>query len=154
MRRALDFPDLENGFAASHSMRISRIFALLLATLATAGTAIAQPDGKDAAARFETRCGWLENPTPGNLSLYDAENEWIIGVQGGYQVEQDWPWPKFARGQWVETNGHHGYGCACLEARVDRKTTNVLAIRAVRARPLAACRGDAALGKKWMDRFK
>ena len=50
---------------------------------------------------FETRCGWFSNPTPANIWLYDREGEWTIGVQGGYQVEKDWDWPDFKRGQWV-----------------------------------------------------
>src|SRR5262252_1346146 len=63
-------------------------------------------------AASETRCGWFSNPTPGNASLHDRAAEWIIGVQGGHQADGDWP--EFAPGQWVETNGHYGYGCACL----------------------------------------
>ncbi len=69
------------------------------------------PDNK----QFETRCGWLSNPTPANISLYDRDGEWIIGVQGGYQVEGEWEFPDFKPGQWVITNaGSYGYGCACL----------------------------------------
>ncbi len=39
------------------------------------------------AKNYETRCGWFDNPTPANYSLYDKDSEWIIGVQGGYQVD-------------------------------------------------------------------
>ncbi len=35
----------------------------------------------------ERRCGWLENPTPGNFSLRDRGGEWVLGVQGGYEAE-------------------------------------------------------------------
>jgi hypothetical protein len=94
---------------------------------------------------FETRCGWFENPTPANIWLDDRDGQWIIGVQGGYQVESDWEWPAFKKGQWVETNGHHGYGCACLRVRVDRETSHVLEIKSSTARPLSACRKDRAL---------
>ena len=31
----------------------------------------------------EERCGWLENPTPGNWWLKDAHAFWIIATQGG-----------------------------------------------------------------------
>ena len=65
-------------------------------------TTLASP-GPD--APFETRCGWFQNPTPANIWLDDRDGEWIIGVQGGYQVESDWDWPAFKKGQWVETNG-------------------------------------------------
>ena len=107
-----------------------------------------------AADHFETRCGWFSNPTPANIWLYDRAGEWIIGVQGGYQVEDDWDWPIFKRRQWVVTNtGSHGYGCACMRLRVDRETHRVLAIKSSRARPLAACRKDPLLKKwkRWLD---
>src|SRR5919112_1913201 len=71
-------------------------------------------------AQLETRCGWFSNPTPANIWLYDKDGEWTIGVQGGYQVESDWDWPEFKRGQWVETNGNYGHGCACLVVRVNK----------------------------------
>src|SRR5215813_14353503 len=96
----------------------------------------------------EMRCGWFSNPTPANVSLYDRDGEWIIGVQGGYQVEGDWDWPSFKDAQWVETNGHYGYGCVCMQVRVNRQTKKVLEIKSSRARPLAACRQDLPL-KKW-----
>ena len=97
-------------------------------------------------AQAETRCGWFDNPTPANASLHDREGEWVIGVQGGHQAEGDWP--EFGPKQWVETNGHYGYGCACMRVKVDRETHHVLAIESARARPLSACRRDRAL-KRW-----
>lgn len=99
-----------------------------------------------AVEQFETRCGWFSNPTPANASLHDRDDEWIISVQGGYQAEGDWP--SFKAGQWVETNGHYGHGCACLRLRVNRETGRVVEIESARARPLAACRRDRAL-RKW-----
>jgi hypothetical protein len=93
----------------------------------------------------ETRCGWFSNPTPGNASLYDRDGEWTIGVQMGYQAEGDWP--EFSPKQWVETNVHYGYGCACLKVQVDRSTKRVIKIESARARPLSACRRDKALRK-------
>ena len=99
--------------------------------------------------KFETRCGWLQNPTPANYSFYDKDDEWIIGVQGGYQVE-DFEAPAFKRGQWVNYfDGSYGYGCACFQMKVDYETDYVLEIRKSYARPLAACRKDKALKKKW-----
>ena len=96
--------------------------------------------------KLETRCGWFSNPTPSNASLHDREAEWIIGVQGGYQAEGDWP--DFGPKQWIETNVHYGYGCACLRLRVDRKTHRVIEIESAKARPLSACRNDRKL-KRW-----
>lgn len=94
----------------------------------------------------ETRCGWFSNPTPANASLFDREAEWIIGVQGGHQAEGDWP--DFGPGQWVETNVHYGYGCACLQLRVNRETHEVIEIKTAHSRPLSACRRDRSL-KRW-----
>jgi hypothetical protein len=96
--------------------------------------------------KSETRCGWFSNSTPANASLHDRDAEWIIGVQGGYQAEGDWP--EFGPKQWIETNVHHGYGCACLRVRVDRETHRVIEIESAKARPLSACRNDRKL-KRW-----
>ena len=96
--------------------------------------------------KAEMRCGWFSNPTPANASLFDRDGEWIIGVQGGHQAEGDWP--EFTAAQWVETNGHYGYGCACLKARVNSSTRRVIAIESAQARALSACRRDPAL-QKW-----
>ena len=123
---------------------------LLLATFLLLAIALvnAQPRTSDTAAleKSEMRCGWFSNPTPGNASLYDRDGEWIIGVQGGYQAEGDWP--AFSAKQWVETNVHYGYGCACLRVQVDRATERVIQIESGKARPLSACRRDRAL-RKW-----
>src|SRR5215204_5495041 len=92
--------------------------------------------------KSEMRCGWFSNPTPANASLYDSDAEWIIGVQGGHQAEGDWP--AFGPKQWVETNGHYGYGCACMSVEIDRASGRVLEIKSARARPLSVCRRDKA----------
>jgi hypothetical protein len=106
------------------------------------------------AAQVETRCGWLSNPTPANISLYDRDAEWTISVQGGYQVEGDWDWPDFKPGQWVVTNASsYGYGCACMQLRVNKETERVLEIKSSTARPLSACRRDSSL-KRWKSLFK
>jgi len=95
---------------------------------------------------LETRCGWFSNPTPGNAWLYDRDAEWTISVQGGYEAKGDWP--EFKPQQWVETNGNYGYGCACLQVKVNRRTHEVVEIKSGRPRPVSQCRKDPAL-KKW-----
>ena len=95
--------------------------------------------------KSEMRCGWFSNPTPANASLFDRDGEWIIGVQGGHQAEGDWP--EFAPNQWVETNGHYGYGCACLRVQANRSTRRVIVIESAQARALSVCRRDPALRK-------
>lgn len=97
--------------------------------------------------KFENRCGWYENPTPANVSLVDRDGEWIIGVQGGYQVDSD-VYPDFKDDQWVKTNVNYGYGCACLRVKVDHKTHRILEIASATAKPLSACRNDSSLPKR------
>lgn len=92
-----------------------------------------------------TRCGWFDNPTPGNASLFDKDGEWVIAVQGGHQVLGDWS-PKFKSSQWIRHGvGSYGFGCACFKMRVDADEKNVLEIFSAQAMPLASCRGDAAI---------
>jgi hypothetical protein len=122
---------------------LSMIFTLALlpgALIANAPTTFA---ANTSDTPFEKRCGWFINPTPGNAWLDDRDGEWTIGVQSGRQADGDWP--DFAHSQWVETNVHYGYGCACLRVRVDRKTLDILQIEGAYAQPLAVCRRDPAL---------
>lgn len=107
-----------------------------------------RPLGESEVSPFEMRCGWFVNPTPANIWLYDKDGEWTIGVQGGYQVEGERAWPAFKARQWVKTNGDYGYGCACMEVRVNKETREVVEIKSARARSLAACRRDRSL-QKW-----
>lgn len=91
------------------------------------------------------RCGWFDNPTPANASLHDKDGEWTIAVQGGHQAKGDWP-PAFKPAQWVRYgSGNYGFGCACLKVTVDAEEKNVVAILSAQAKPLAACRRDAAI---------
>ena len=126
------------------TLRLLFVGFMTLAVGAVAGRPGAA--GARATVLAETRCGWFDNPTPANASLHDREAEWIIGVQGGHQAEGDWP--DFGPKQWIETNVHYGYGCACLRMSVERQTHRVIEIESARARPLSACRRDRAL-KRW-----
>jgi hypothetical protein len=110
-----------------------------------------RPARESATAAYETRCGWFSNPTPANAWLYDREAEWTISVQGGYQAEGDWP--EFKTSQWIRTNGNYGYGCACLQVRVNKKTHEVTEIKSAHPKALAQCRRDPAL-KKWNRRLE
>jgi hypothetical protein len=126
------------------------LFCCLLLTTVVSISVYPKTLDETAAPQFETRCGWFSNPTPANIWLYDRDGEWTIGVQGGYQVEGDWDWPDFKPRQWVRTNVNYGYGCACLQLRVNKETHEVLEIKSARARPLAACRRDRSL-RKWKN---
>jgi hypothetical protein len=122
-------------------VKFAAILTLLLSSLlvTTAGSAnISTNDEK-----IETRCGWFSNPTPANAWLNDRHGEWLISVQGGHQAEGDWP--SFKAKDWIETNGHYGYGCACMKVQVDHETSKVSRIFTATARPLATCRKDRSL---------
>ncbi|MEZ5777447.1 MAG: DUF4087 domain-containing protein [Paracoccaceae bacterium] len=96
----------------------------------------------------ETRCGWLDNPTPANYWLTDADGEWLMEVQGGYSAEGMDDLPDYGAGGWVETNGSYGYGCACLDLDVDHATGLVIRIRSLAPLPLEKCWSDPALPKR------
>lgn len=121
-------------------MFIKTSLTITLGLLLGATLLVAQPNGIETS---EMRCGWFSNPTPANVSLFDRDGEWIIGVQGGHQAEGDWP--DFKPGEWVKTNVNYGYGCACLRVRVDREEKKVLAIESARALPLSKCRQDKSI---------
>ncbi len=120
-------------------MRTRKVTLLAICALWTAANACFAA----ASSKPQTRCGWFDNPTPGNAWLHDSEGEWTIAIQGAYEAEGDWP--QFKDSQWVPVNGSHGYGCACIKAVVDAKTRQIISILSARARPLGACRKDAAL---------
>lgn len=92
----------------------------------------------------ETRCGWLDNPTPANWYLTDADGVWILGVQGGYQAP-GWERVSEFTGDWVYTNGNHGYTCACFKVTVDPVRKRVKQIYGGQQIPLSRCEQDPAL---------
>jgi hypothetical protein len=112
------------------------------APLASSATAAAPPSS----TAFARRCGWVDNPTPQNWWITDRDGEWEIGAQGGRQANGDLP--DFDGSEWVRTNGYHGYGCACLEVRVDVPSRAILEIRSATVIPLARCRADRALPRR------
>jgi hypothetical protein len=93
-----------------------------------------------------TRCGWFDNPTPGNAWLTDRQAQWVVGIQGGHQADGDWP--DFPDDQWVATNGHYGYGCACLQVIANARSHEIRRILRARPRPLQACEHDPTLPKR------
>lgn len=103
------------------------------------------------AAADVRRCGWLQNPTPGNWWLIDRDGEWILGTQGGYQAPGLDEMPDMSAGEWVARNGSYGYGCACMTIRTDPASRQVLQVSAAAPRPLAQCRADRKLPKPDAD---
>jgi hypothetical protein len=95
----------------------------------------------------ETRCGWIENPTPGNFWLTDKDGEWTIGVQGGFQAEGieviEFP----ADAQYVNVNGNYGYFCGCITGQSDSETMRILSISKSKAKLLKDCLKDENVPK-------
>jgi hypothetical protein len=96
-------------------------------------------------SRPETRCGWLDNSTPANWLLTDRDGEWLIGSQGGYQAPGLDELPDMSARGWVETNGPHGHGCACMTVTTDRARMRITRIISARPVPLRQCRADRRL---------
>ncbi|MFM9976888.1 MAG: DUF4087 domain-containing protein [Sphingomonadaceae bacterium] len=93
----------------------------------------------------EKRCGYLANPTPGNWWLTDRDRTWDIGTQGGYQARGMDRMPDMTTRGWVKTNGHYGYGCACMTVIADRKRGRIARILAARPVPMRQCKMDPKL---------
>jgi hypothetical protein len=113
-------------------------FAVLAAAMLAAGPQ----------SPIESRCGWLDNPTPGNWWLTDRAGEWLMGAQGGYQAPGMDNMPDMSTRGWVETNGYYGYGCACMKVSVNRKTRRVTRIASATPLPLRQCRADKKLPRR------
>jgi len=96
----------------------------------------------------QRRCGWLDNPTPANWWLTDRDGEWLIGAQGGYQAPGMDDMPDMTTRGWVETNGHYGYGCACMDVAVDRRARRITRIARAMPLPLRQCRADRRLPRR------
>lgn len=97
------------------------------------------------AANTEERCGWLENPTPGNWWLRDARGLWIISAQDGPYAEGVEKMPELEPEHFVATNGHYGYSCACVSGAFDDHAERMTRVDAARVLSLSVCRGDKAL---------
>jgi hypothetical protein len=108
--------------------------------------AAAKSPAAAASAKGVRRCGWLSNPTPANWWLTDSENEWILATQGADQAPGMDDMPDMSTAGWVETNGHYGYGCACMTITADAEG-KVTRISDAQPKPLKQCRADRKLPK-------
>lgn len=107
---------------------------LALATLSTAAHAA------------ESRCGWLQNPTPGNWWLDDADGTWTMMSQGGGSEPDGMDRiPDISEGDYVRTNGNYGYACACMKVDTDEDEGRIVAIYSFRQLPISQCANDEAL---------
>ncbi len=127
-------------------MKKKLVFAILAAVILAVTSSASPIWTPPAAAVSETRCGWFVNPTPANAWLIDAQGEWLIAAQGGYQTEGDWP--SFKDSQWVKTNNNYGHGCACMKVDSNKSEERITKIVSSYSKPLSACRKDKALKGK------
>lgn len=99
------------------------------------------------ATAAEKRCGWLENPTPGNLWLIDAESDWTISIQGAGFIDEDSidKMPTIDDKEFVRTNGHYGFSCACLNVKTDKVKSEIVKVYGGQQLLLKQCLEDASL---------
>ena len=96
----------------------------------------------------ETRCGWLQNPTPGNWSLTDADATWILSTQADEPNESlEIPSLNEKKGWFVKTGGSSGYACVCLSVTVDKQNQRILTASKGKQLPLKKCTTDRSLPK-------
>lgn len=129
----------------THLNRLGRACAILalLAPLAAGAPAQAAPKPPG-----ELRCGWLQNPSPGNWWLFDNAGEWTIGTQGGFQARGLDEVPDLTERDWKVTNGSsYGYGCVCMRVETDAKQRRITRIHSVKQKPLKVCLADKKLPK-------
>lgn len=115
-----------------------------IAIVSLATTAIARSPAAPAASP-EKRCGWLDNPTPGNWWLVDRQGSWTLGEQGGYQAPGMDNMPDMSTKGQVLTNGSYGYSCACMTVTTDRKTKRITRLISATPMALRTCRADPKL---------
>lgn len=91
----------------------------------------------------ENRCGWIDNPTPGNWTLTDADGQWIIMSQGGHEAGGMENIGDISAGDYVATNGNYGYACGCM--KVDTDDGYVTQVYSFRQSAIAKCENDGSL---------
>jgi hypothetical protein len=101
--------------------------------------------GSAQGAFAEMRCGWLENPTPGNWWLVDKDASWTLMEQGGYEADGMDMIGDISTGDYVKTNGNYGYACACLDVMTDAEQKRVTMIHGFKQLKMSKCTNDKAL---------
>ena len=105
-----------------------------------------------AATAEETRCGWLENPSPANMWLIDRDGSWDISVQGTSNALDDKSMELLyqataSENEFVRTNRNYGFSCACLTVDVDEETNSITTIYKSTPLPLKQCLEDIPITK-------
>ncbi len=102
----------------------------------------------NAARAGETRCGWLQNPTPGNWYLTDADATWTLSTQSDEpNASLEIPSLNEKKGWFVNTGGASGYACVCLNVTVDKQNQRILTASKGKQLPLKKCTSDRSLPK-------
>ncbi|MDO6963421.1 DUF4087 domain-containing protein [Rhizobium alvei] len=96
-------------------------------------------------AQAEMRCGWIENPTPGNYWLTDRDASWVISAQGGYEAPGMEMIGDISAGDYVATNGNYGYGCACMDVMTDPNEKQITMIHSFKQLAISKCENDKNL---------
>ncbi|AGV16700.1 DUF4087 domain-containing protein [Vibrio alginolyticus] len=105
-----------------------------------------------AATAEETRCGWLENPSPANMWLIDRDGSWDISVQGTSNALDDKSMELLYQAtanenEFVRTNRNYGFSCACLTVDVDEEQNSITTIYKSKQLPLKQCLEDISITK-------
>ena len=93
----------------------------------------------------ELRCGWLQNPSPGNHWIIDKDGLWDISSQGGFIADGIDKLKDFTDKEYVKTNGGYGYGCACVKVDVDHVKKRITKVYSESILPLNRCQNDSNL---------
>ena len=103
-----------------------------------------------AATAEETRCRWLENPSPANMWLIDRDGSWDISVQGTSNALDDKSMELLYQAtanenEFVRTNRNYGFSCACLTVDADKDTNSITAIYKSKQLSLKQCLEDISI---------
>ncbi|WP_439146380.1 DUF4087 domain-containing protein [Vibrio sp.] len=98
----------------------------------------------------ETRCGWLENPSPANMWLIDRDGTWNLSVQGTPSVLNEKSMELLYKAianenEFVRTNRSYGFSCACLTVDADKDTNSITAIYKSKQLSLKQCLEDISI---------
>jgi hypothetical protein len=100
------------------------------------------------------RCGWYDNPTPGNFWLTDKNGEWTIGTQGMKEADGLLDMPDMSTKGWVVTNGSsYGFGCACMNVDRDAETMEITRIYKAKPMPLKTCAKKYGVEKRKLKNY-
>ena len=120
---------------------MTRSARLIAAFLTLAFPALAQA--------AENRCGWIDNPTPGNWSLEDRDGSWPLHSQGSDEELEGMDLiPDISERDYVRTNGNYGYACGCMTVETDEDGETITRILGFKQLKIAQCRNDRTLPRR------